>query len=110
MSSNLRDVFSLKGRNYIVTGGGQGIGFAVTRAICEMGGNVAVLDIREKPVEEFSSLASEFGVKTEYLQTDVTKESSLTTSFEKAISNLGSLHGLVPAAGIVIDKPFVAGS
>lgn len=107
MSQGLRDVFSLKGRNYVVTGGGQGIGFAVTRAICEMGGNVAVLDLRDKPVDDFNSLSSEFGVKTEYLQTDVTKEESLTSSFEKAISALGSLHGLVPAAGIVVDKPFV---
>lgn len=107
MSQGLRDVFSLKDRNYIVTGGGQGIGFAVTRAICEMGGNVAVLDLREQPVEAFNSLSTEFGVKTEYLQTDVTKEDSLTSSFEKAISSLGSLHGLVPAAGIVVDKPFV---
>lgn len=107
MSQGLRDVFSLKGRNYVVTGGGQGIGFAVTRAICEMGGNVAVLDLRKEPVEAFNTLSTEFGVKTEYLQTDVTKEESLTSSFEKAISALGSLHGLVPAAGIVVDKPFV---
>lgn len=107
MSRSLHNTFSLSGRNYIITGGGQGIGFAVTRAICEMGGNVAVLDIRDKPVEEFNTLAGEFGVKTEYLQTDVTKEESLTSSFEKAIDRLGSLHGLVPAAGIVVDKPFV---
>lgn len=102
-----RDVFSLQGRNFIVTGGGQGIGFAITRAICSMGGNVAVLDLRDQPVEEYKSLSDDFGVKTEYLQTDVTKEDSLKTSFESAISRLGSLHGLVPAAGIVLDKPFI---
>lgn len=104
---DIRQMYSLTGRNYIVTGGGQGIGFAITRAICEMGGNVAVLDLRDQPVDAFKDLSTQFGVKTEYLQTDVTKEESLTSSFEKAIASLGSLDGLVPAAGIVIDKPFV---
>lgn len=100
-------MYDLNGRNYIVTGGGQGIGFAITRAICEMGGNVAVLDLRSEPVDGFKDLSNHFGVKTEYLQTDVTKEESLSSSFDKAIASLGSLDGLVPAAGIVIDKPFV---
>lgn len=103
----VRDLFNLSGRNYLVTGGGQGIGFAMTRAICEMGGNVAVLDIRSEPVDAFKSLSEEYGVKTEYFQTDVSKEESLKSSFDRAISTLGSLDGLVPAAGIVLDKPFV---
>jgi sorbose reductase len=105
---NVKPMFDLYGRNYIVTGGAQGIGFASTRAICEMGGNVAVLDIQASPVPEFNSLASEFGVKTFYVQTDVTKQDSLEKAFEKAISCLDErLDGLIPAAGIAIDKRFV---
>lgn len=100
-------LFDLTGRNYIITGGGQGIGFAMTQAICEMGGNVAILDLREEPVDAFKALAGKYNVKTEYIQTDVSKEESLTASFEKAIEKLGSLDGLIPAAGIVYDKPFV---
>lgn len=104
---DVRPMFELRGRNYIVTGGAQGIGFACTRAICEMGGSVAVMDIQEKPTDEFDSLAQKFGVKTIYLRTDVTKEDSLNSSFETALRELGSIHGCVPAAGIAIDKPFV---
>lgn len=104
---NLPEMFSLKDRNYVITGGGQGIGFAIAKAICEAGGNVAVLDIKNEPVEEFKSLQAKFNVKTHYFQTDVTKEDSLNAAFESAISALGSLHGVIPAAGIVVDKPFV---
>ncbi|KAH6645430.1 putative short-chain dehydrogenase [Truncatella angustata] len=111
MSYQLEDVrpmFELRNRNYIVTGGAQGIGFAVTRAICELGGNVAVLDVQPKPAaEEFANLSEHFGVKTIYIQTDVTKQDSLNASFEKALAELGSIDGCVPAAGIAIDKPFV---
>ncbi|KAI1848451.1 hypothetical protein JX265_008767 [Neoarthrinium moseri] len=111
MSYQLEDVrpmFELRKRNYIVTGGAQGIGFAVTRAICEMGGNVAVMDIQAQPVDpEFNRLSEKFGVKTLYIQTDVTKEQDLNAGFAKALETLGSIDGLVPAAGIAIDKPFI---
>jgi len=100
-------MFDLKKRNYVVTGGAQGIGFAVTRAICEMGGNVAVMDIQPKPVEEFNTLGQKFGAKTIYIQTDVTQEESLNAAFAKTVQELGSIDGCVPAAGIAIDKPFV---
>ena len=110
MSSSLQDVrpmFELHGRNYIVTGGAQGIGFACTRAICEMGGNVAVLDIQEKPVDEFKTLSQRFSCKTSYIRTDVVSEDSIKAGFEKALQELGSIDGLVPAAGVAIDKPFL---
>lgn len=100
-------MFELKGLNYIVTGGAQGIGFAVTRAISEMGGNVAVMDIQEKPVPEFETLQGIFNNKTLYIRTDVTKQESLNASFEQALKELGTIDGLVPAAGIAIDKPFL---
>lgn len=103
---DIRPKFELSKRNYIVTGGAQGIGFACARAICEMGGNVVILDIQDQPVEEYKTLSTKFGIKTEYIKTDVTKEEELNASFSKAIEILGSLDGLVPCAGIAIDKPF----
>ena len=105
--TSVRDKFELKGRNYVVTGGAQGIGYAVTRAICEMGGNVAVLDVRPKPIEEFEALSTEFKVKTSYFQTDVSSFESLEAGFENAVKVLGGVDGLFSAAGIAIDKPFV---
>ncbi|KAG9602642.1 NAD(P)-binding protein, partial [Aureobasidium melanogenum] len=104
---DVRPMLELSGRNYIVTGGAQGIGFAAIRAICEMGGNVAVLDIQSKPVDDFATLSSKYGSKTVYIQTDVTKQDSLNESFAKALEALGTIDGCVPAAGIAIDKPFV---
>lgn len=106
---DVRSMFELRGRNYVVTGGAQGIGFAVARAICEMGGNVAVMDIQQNPVDEaqWKVLSDKFGAKTVYIQTDVTKEDDLNAAFDRAFQEFGTIHGLVPAAGIAIDKPFV---
>jgi sorbose reductase len=105
--NDVRPMFELRGRNYIVTGGAQGIGFAALRAICEMGGNVAVLDVQSKPIDEFYTLEKRFGSKTIYIPTDVTQQDSLNSGFAKALDALGTIDGCVPAAGIAIDKPFV---
>jgi hypothetical protein len=104
---DIRPLFELRGRNYLITGGAQGIGFAAARAICDMGGNVAILDIQDKPCDDFLTLGKRFGVKAVYHQTDVTKEESILASFAKAVKDLGAIDGCVPAAGVVIDKPFV---
>lgn len=104
---SIRDKFELKGRNYIVTGGAMGIGYAIARDICDMGGNVAVLDLRNEPLEDVYGLSKDFNVQTFYHQADVSDETSLKCGFDKAIESLGHLDGIVTAAGIAIDKPFV---
>lgn len=85
----------------------MGIGYAIVRDICEMGGNVAVLDLRDSPLEDVRGLAGQFKVKTEYFQCDVSDEDSMRPAFEKAVTSLGRLDGICTAAGIAIDKPFV---
>lgn len=86
-------MFDLKGKNFVITGGGRGIGYAATRAIAEMGGNVAVMDLLSKPVGDFEQLSPEFGIKSVYINTDVTKEDSLTSAFDQAAIELGSIDG-----------------
>lgn len=105
MSKGIRSRFELTGRNYIVTGGAMGIGYAITKDICEMGGNVAVLDLRESPLEDVFGLAKKFKVKVDYFQADVSKEESLKAAFAKALETLRSLDGIVTAAGIAVSKP-----
>ncbi|KAK3715522.1 hypothetical protein LTR37_007010 [Vermiconidia calcicola] len=99
------DRMSLKGRNIFVTGGGRGIGFAICKAIAQLGGNVAVIDALPEPVEEFHTLEKKYGTKAFYQTADVTKENSLGSAFKDAESELGEFHGCVPAAGIALDKP-----
>lgn len=86
-------MYELNGRNFIVTGGGRGIGYGIARAIAEMGGNVAVFDVLESPVEDFRTLESDFGVKARYFYADVTKETSLNQAFEQTMAELGTLDG-----------------
>lgn len=95
---SIRQMFELQGRNYIIIGGGQGIGFAVALAVCEMGGNVAIPDMQKKLVERLASLVKQFNTKVEFLQAGVSKEETLPSAFGQAVSTLGSLDGVLAAA------------
>lgn len=49
-----------------VAGGGRGIGLSLARAAAELGSDVAVLDILEKPHNDLLNIANDFGVRIEY--------------------------------------------
>jgi NAD(P)-dependent dehydrogenase (short-subunit alcohol dehydrogenase family) len=105
-AKSISSKFGLNGKSFVVTGGAMGIGYAITKDIAESGGNVAVLDLRDEPLGDVYGLSKQFGVKAEYFQCDVSKEESLRTAFAKAVESLGSIDGIVTAAGIAIDKAF----
>lgn len=103
--------FNLSGRNYLITGGGRGIGFACAKAIAQLGGGVAVIDALPEPVEEFYTLSEQYGVKTSFVQGDVTKQASLEEAFKRSVEALeGQLHGGLMAAGICVDQPLLDAS
>jgi len=107
--TSVRSAFELTGKTFIVTGGAQGIGFALAHAICEMGGSVAIWDIQPSPAnpDAYAALSSQFGAKTVYIQSDVSKQEGIRDAFDKTIQEFGTVDGVVPAAGIAIDKPFI---
>ena len=100
------DRLNLTGKNFLITGGGRGIGFACGKAIAQLGGGVAVIDTLSEPTEEFNMLSKRYGVKTSYVNGDVTSQQSLEKAFALSIGNMdGQLHGGLIAAGICIDEP-----
>jgi hypothetical protein len=59
----VQDLFSLKGRTVVITGGARGIGLSFGFAIAEAGGNVAVVDLLPEPHAHFYKLEKDYGVK-----------------------------------------------
>lgn len=59
----VQDLFSLKGRTVVITGGARGIGLSFGFAVAEVGGNVAIIDTLPEPHEHFYKLEKEYGVK-----------------------------------------------
>lgn len=63
LTRSVQDLFSLKGRVTVITGGARGIGLAWAFACAEAGSNIAILDRLDQPHEHFSKLKTDFDVK-----------------------------------------------
>jgi NAD(P)-dependent dehydrogenase (short-subunit alcohol dehydrogenase family) len=82
----------------VVTGGASGIGEATTRALVKEGGKVIIADLQ---TDRGEALAAELGDAVRFQPTDVTREEDIEAAVALAVSEFGSLSGMVNNAGIV---------
>jgi len=93
--------FSLAGKHALVTGGGTGIGLAISRAFCEHGARVVITGRRE---DVLRSACGSLGKSAAYRVCDVSKVETLPALVEE-IEKGGPLDILVNNAGINLKKP-----
>lgn len=93
LTSNVFDLFSLKGHVVVITGGARGIGLALAFAVAEAGGQVAILDAQEKPHEHYEKL-KDICAKAEYYRSDVTDYETLKASFDQIVADFGRIDGM----------------
>ncbi len=101
----LEKLFSLEGKNAVVTGGAQGIGKVVATRMAEVGANIAIFDIQEEKAraaaEEIAGLT---GKKVLAYSVDVTDPARIKAGIDEAAADFGGLDLLFNNAGIVIHK------
>lgn len=102
MNEYVSNLFDLKDKTAIVTGGKRGIGYEIAKSLYKAGCKVVIID--SLPVED---LMVEFdNERLLYLQYDLSKTGNITESFNKSIGFLKRLDILVNNAGI--NKRFFA--
>jgi NAD(P)-dependent dehydrogenase (short-subunit alcohol dehydrogenase family) len=90
----------------IVTGGGSGIGRATVSALAEAGRPVAVWDVEEEAAEAVADEArSRFGIAAVAIGIDVRDTAELDAAVTRSRATMGTIGGLVHAAGIVGGGP-----
>ena len=94
------DFFSPSYDNAIVTGGGSGIGRAVTLALSKRGVTVWIMGRREQKLAETKELCSDFQGRVEVAQCDIRDLSSVQAAFKKA-GESGPIQTLIHAAAEV---------
>ena len=95
------DYFSLMGKNAIVTGGNTGLGQAFSLALAKAGANIFIPSIMPDDAK-FKSLIEAEGVKSVYMEADITKAGVPKQVAERCAGELGSIDVLVNCAGICI--------
>src|SRR3954447_4360685 len=94
---------SLEGRHALVTGGGRGIGRAISAALAADGAAVTVMGRTEGPLTD----AVAKGEAAHYAVADVTNPHAFADGVARAISLHGPVDILVANAGGAESAPFV---
>lgn len=88
---------SLEGKTAFVTGGANGIGLGVAKALVERGANVMLADI---DAEKLASAVSAFGDQADSVVCDVTDAEAIKAAADKTIDRFGKVHVVVNNAGV----------
>ena len=91
--------FNLKGRIAVVTGGGQGIGFACAQALGEAGAKVVVAELLPGRVQSAVQQLQKLGIAASGETLDVTDPTAVGALAEK-LERAGGVHVLVNNAGV----------
>ena len=92
--------FRLDGRVAFVTGGAQGIGFAVAEALCEAGARVTIGDVSGSALADAGAALRAKGCSVDMELLDVTDSARVTEVADALIAREGRVDVLVNNAGI----------
>lgn len=96
----------LNGVTSIVTGGGRGIGKAISLALAREGADVAVIALKDlASADETAKSVKQLGRRALILQTDITEEGSVTAMVNKVLETFGKIDLFVNNAGMVGRAP-----
>lgn len=95
----LQQLFDLRGKVAVVTGGGNGIGKACCEILSEAGASVAVSDLKLADAEAVAKEINERGGKAIAVECNVTKDEELVNLVDRTVKELGGVHVLVNNAG-----------
>lgn len=93
--------FSLQGKNALITGGGTGIGFAISRAFSEAGARVILTGRREDVLQQ---ACHDLGEKASYQVCDLSALDAIPSLVQKIEKDGAPLDILVNNAGINAKK------
>ena len=92
--------YDLSGRHALVTGGAQGLGEGMARALADAGASVVIGDLQESGADVAKSLGEGHG----FVRLDVTDDGSWQAAVASAVEQTGGFDILVNNAGIEITS------
>lgn len=88
---------------FVVTGGGSGIGRALTLALLQRGARVAAVDVKDVTLSETAQMAGSAELSTHIV--DISNKAQVDALLPAVVEKHGAVDGLINNAGII--QPFV---
>lgn len=101
------ELFSLKGKTALTTGGTHGLGMAMTIALAKAGATIVVNDVSQEKLDNAIKEYAEQGYKAYGYRFDVTVESEVTAALDQIEKEVAPVDILINNAGIIKRTPIV---
>jgi NAD(P)-dependent dehydrogenase (short-subunit alcohol dehydrogenase family) len=101
---SIHELFSLKGKRAIITGGAAGIGLAIASRLAEAGATIFIADIMKDTAESAVKQLQNKGYTAFYSYCDIKDENSVREMTNQAIDKMTGIDILVNNAGVYPRK------
>jgi gluconate 5-dehydrogenase len=102
---SVKELFDLKGRVAIVTGGSRGLGMQIAEALGEMGAKVALTARKKNELDEAVAHLAKLGVDASAWVCDIGKREQIAPVAEAILARYGKVDILVNNAGATWGAP-----
>ena len=106
--TSMKDAFSVKGLNVVVTGGNRGIGRGIAQAFAEGGANVVILCRNEKSGLQAAEELKQYGGRYACFRCDISCYDEVVEATKKVYEFFDHVDVLVNNAGVATTTPFLA--
>lgn len=97
--------YDFSGKTAIVTGGNQGIGFAIAEGLAQHGAQVAIVNRRANQGAAAAQRLRDRGFAAESLEADVSDGASVASMVDTVLQRHGHIDILVNSAAVIVRKP-----
>lgn len=93
----------LTGKVVAITGAAQGLGKAMALHLAQKGAHLALIDMNADSLSHVAASCRDLGVRAEAFVANITDEQEVETTFQKIVTDMSRLDGLINNAGIIRD-------
>jgi NAD(P)-dependent dehydrogenase (short-subunit alcohol dehydrogenase family) len=102
---SVRELFELKGKVALITGGSRGLGLQMAQGLGEMGARIAISARKSAELEEAKSQLAGHGIDALTVVNDLAKPDQVPALVEAVVSHYGSIDILINNAGTSWGAP-----
>ncbi|MGZ5270702.1 MAG: SDR family oxidoreductase [Ramlibacter sp.] len=105
MTRTIQQLFDLKGRTALVTGGSRGLGLQMAHALGEAGARIMLTSRKADDLEEATADLQAAGIDARWIAADASQEADIRRVADETLQRMGDVHILVNNAGAAWGAP-----
>ena len=105
MTRSIQQLFDLKGKNALITGGSRGLGLQMAHALGEAGARVMLSARKEDELESAMAALQAAGIDARWTAADAAKEADIHRLADETLERMGDVDILVNNAGAAWGAP-----